>query len=208
MRDLNKNLSKKKVIIFDLDGTIIKLNVNWNKLKQILVDRFYSVYGQKKEFKTITECFNEIVARNDDSELNNLFALVRDYELKNIENLELIEETIYFINHLDQFGLNDQVFLAILSLNMKKTIKKSLKLAGLDNLFHFIVGKENVRKWKPDPSGLFKIKDHFGVNNEDMIYFGDLKKDVETGMNAGIDAYLIDKLIMLVKDKARLSLNS
>jgi len=208
MRDLNKNLSKKKVIIFDLDGTIIKLNVNWNKLKQILVDRFYSVYGQKKEFKTITECFNEIVARNDDSELNNLFALVRDYELKNIENLELIEETIYFINHLDQFGLNHQVFLAILSLNMKKTIRKSLKLAGLDNLFHFIIGKENVRKWKPDPSGLFKIKDHFGVNNEDMIYFGDLKKDVETGMNAGIDAYLIDKLIMLVKDKARLSLNS
>ena len=41
--------------------------------------------------------------------------------------------------------------------------------------------------------------DHYRVNKEDMIYFGDLEKDLATGANAGIEAHYIDALINLVK---------
>ncbi len=201
MKDLENLLSKKKVIVFDLDGTIVRLNVNWKNLRNLLSQTFYQLYGERKDFKTITECFNEIIERDDESQLEAFFKLVQDFELRNIENTELIEETIYFINNLEHFGITKQVFLAILSLNMQVTIKKTLTLANLSGKFSYIVGKENVRNWKPHPSGLLKIKDYFGVTREKMIYFGDLKKDVETGMNAGIDAFLIEQLIALVKEK-------
>ena len=61
--------------------------------------------------------------------------------------------------------------------------------------------QEDVRKWKPNPDGLFKIRDYYNVSEDDMIYIGDLEKDVTTGKNAGIDAYLIYDLINLVNKK-------
>jgi hypothetical protein len=39
------------------------------------------------------------------------------------------------------------------------------------------------------------------VDREEMIYFGDLEKDVLTGENAGVEAYYIDDLIKIVTDK-------
>ena len=41
--------------------------------------------------------------------------------------------------------------------------------------------------------------EHYKVNKEDMIYFGDLEKDLETGANAGIETRYIDELINFVK---------
>ena len=91
--------------------------------------------------------------------------------------------------------------MAILSLNTRKTIISSLKLAKIYNKFEIIVGREDVRKWKPNPEGLLKIQNHYNVRSEEMIYFGDLRKDVLTGNNAGIDAFLINDLISLVNKK-------
>ena len=77
----------------------------------------------------------------------------------------------------------------------------ALKLAKVDGLFDYIVGREDVKKWKPDPEGLLKIQDHYKLEKEQMVYIGDLPKDVQTGMNAGVDAYLITEIIELVNNK-------
>jgi pyrophosphatase PpaX len=91
--------------------------------------------------------------------------------------------------------------LAILSLNTRETIISSLKLTKIYNKFDIIVGREDVRKWKPNPEGLLKIQKHYNARREEMIYFGDLRKDVLTGNNAGIDAFYINELISLVHKK-------
>ncbi|MBD3216171.1 MAG: HAD-IA family hydrolase, partial [Candidatus Lokiarchaeota archaeon] len=65
--------------------------------------------------------------------------------------------------------------------------------------FDFIVGREDVRRWKPEPEGLIVIKNHYGIENDEMLYIGDMKKDILTGDNAGVDTYLIDDLIEYVK---------
>jgi HAD superfamily hydrolase (TIGR01549 family) len=73
-------------------------------------------------------------------------------------------------------------------------------MAGILDKFEFFVGREDVRKWKPEPDGLLKILDNFNVNSEDMIYFGDLEKDLLAGANAGVESYYIDTLINHVRD--------
>ncbi|MFX1276527.1 MAG: HAD family hydrolase [Promethearchaeota archaeon] len=201
MKELKEILYEKKVIVFDLDGTIIKLKVNWSDLRRILSERYFTLYGEKNDFKTVTECFNKIIDRKDEVELLRFFQIVQDYELKSIKNNELIEETAYFINNLEKFGVKQNTHLAILSLNMRETIIKSLTLVNLNEKFNYILGKENVRNWKPHPEGLLKIQDHFAESSENMIYFGDLKKDIQTGINAGIDAFFIEELIDLVNEK-------
>ncbi|MHA1486235.1 MAG: hypothetical protein ACTSSC_03575 [Promethearchaeota archaeon] len=42
--------------------------------------------------------------------------------------------------------------------------------------------------------------DNFNVNSEDMIYFGDLEKDLLAGANAGVESYYIDTLINHVRN--------
>jgi len=191
----------KKVIIFDLDGTIVHLKADWISLKSILAKKYKILYDEKCNFNTISACLSKIVERNDEKVLEDFFNIIRRYELVNIEENQPIKESIFFINHRHLFSIDKNTKLAILSLNTRNTIIKSLKLAKILEKIDFIVGREDVRKWKPNPEGLLKIKSYYNLKNEEMIYFGDLENDLKTGKNADIEAHYIDELIKFVNKK-------
>lgn len=204
MKNMSSKISfqNKKVIIFDLDGTIVQLAVDWDALKDILSNRYSKIYQVNScEFNSISRCLDYIVEREDEEELITFFEIIRSHETANLEENEEIEEVLYFITHLSEFGISDDTRLAVLSLNTRETIIQSLKNAEIYEKFDFIVGREDVRKWKPDPEGLLKIREHYGLKKNQLIYFGDMKKDLQTGRNAGIDAYYIDEIIEIVRKK-------
>jgi len=162
---------------------------------------YKKIYNENCSFDSVSACLSNIVEKSDFDILENFFDIIRQYEVDNIEENKLIEETIFFLNNLELFGIKNTTKFAILSLNTRVTIIESLKLANVLDKFNFFIGREDLRKWKPDPEGIYKIQDHFGIKKEEMIYFGDLKKDLLTGNNAGIEAYFIDDLIRLVNKK-------
>jgi phosphoglycolate phosphatase-like HAD superfamily hydrolase len=192
-------LRSKKVIVFDLDGTIVKLVADWHSLRKALNARYSENYEEKSHFHRMSDLLSDIVARGDEEELKHNFSIMQQYELENITQNEPINEVIYFINNKELFGVNPTVKLAIFSLNTRATITKSLQMAGIANKFALYIGREDVRAWKPEPEGLLKIQDYFQVIKEDMIYFGDLKIDLLAGANARVESYLIDDLISFIK---------
>ncbi|MFO7797977.1 MAG: HAD family hydrolase [Promethearchaeia archaeon] len=201
---LNKSAFQgKKVIVFDLDGTIVRLDVNWQELKNILSNRYSKIFDESCEFHSISECLSFVVAKDQKEELHNHFKIIREFEIKNIENNIPIPQTIELIKHKKKFGIPEDTKLAILSLNSRNTIKKSLKQEDILKYFDFIVGREDVRRWKPEPEGLIIIKDHFNVETDEMLFIGDMKKDLLTGTNAGVKAYLIDDLIQFVNNQQK-----
>ena len=191
----------KKVIVFDLDGTIVRLSVEWTSLKNKLKNEYSKLYDESCSFESISACLSKIVERNDNHVLESFFNIIRQYELERIQKTQPIEESVFFINNTELFGVKENTKLAILSLNTRRTIIYSLKLAKIYKKFDFIVGREDVRKWKPNPEGLLKIQNHYNVEKEEVIYFGDLRKDILTGTNARIDAFHISSLITLVNKK-------
>ena len=191
----------KRVIVFDLDGTIVRLSVEWISLKNKLMNEYLKIYDESCSFESVSACLSKIVERNDNHVLESFIDTIRQYELEKIHETQPIEETVFFINNKELFGVKKNTKLAILSLNTRKTIISSLKLVKIYNKFGIIIGREDVRKWKPNPEGLLKIQNHYNVRREEMIYFGDLRKDVLTGNNAGIDAFYINELISLVHKK-------
>jgi len=199
MKDFS--LETKKVIIFDLDGTIVHLKADWMSLKSKLAEKYNTLYDDKCNFHSISACLSKIVERNDEKALEDFFNVIRHYEHESIEENQPIKESIFFINNRYLFAIDKDTKFAILSLNTRNTIIKSLKLAKIFEKVDFIVGREDVRKWKPDPEGLIKIKSHYKLKDEEMIYFGDLENDLKTGKNANIEAYNIDELINLVTKK-------
>ena len=198
----NISFENKRIIVFDLDGTIVYLDTDWHHLKMLLSKRFAKLYqGEKCEFEHISACLSHIVKKNDEIELSKFFDMILEYEMKNIKNNIEIEESVFFINHLELFGVKKETKLAILSLNMRETIMTTLKLANLTQRFDLIIGREDVRAWKPDPFGLLKIQKYFNVKKEEIIYFGDTETDLKAGNNAGIEVHLVKELINLVKNK-------
>jgi phosphoglycolate phosphatase-like HAD superfamily hydrolase len=197
--NIASSLKSKKLIVFDLDGTIVNLAADWHSLRKMLNARYSKMYKEQGQFSSMSGLLNDIVSRGDEEELQNNFSIMQQYELENITKNEPIKEVVHFINNLEFFGVNSTTKLAVFSLNTRATIIKSLQLAGVANKFEFFIGREDVRAWKPEPEGLLKIRDHFQVLNEDMIYFGDLKKDLLAGANAGVESYFISDLIKLVK---------
>lgn len=191
----------KRVIVFDLDGTIVRLSVEWISLKNKLMNEYSKIYDESCSFESVSACLSKIVEKNDNHVLESFIDTIRQYELEKIHETQPIEEIVFFINNKELFGVRKNTKLAILSLNTRKTIISSLKLTKIYNKFEIIVGREDVRKWKPNPEGLLKIQNHYNVRREEMIYFGDLRKDVLTGNNAGIDAFYINELISLVHKK-------
>jgi beta-phosphoglucomutase-like phosphatase (HAD superfamily) len=191
----------KKVIIFDLDGTIVKLSADWKSLKDSLLSLYNERYNEDCNFKRVSTCLDQVVQKKDEATLQDFFDFIREFELKNIEDTQIIEETIYFINHKELFGVNKKAKFAILSLNTRSTIKRALEIAKISDKINFIVGREDVRRWKPAPDGIIKIQKYYNLAKNQMIFFGDLKNDILTGRNSGIDVYYIDDLIDLVKKK-------
>ena len=192
-------LSSKKVIVFDLDGTIVRLTADWHSLVKALNARYYEKNKKKGGFHRISNLLNDIVTQGEEEELQYNFNIIQQYELENIKKTEPIKDVIFFINNRASFGVNSAARLAIFSLNTKATIRKSLEISGLVKEFDFYVGREDVRAWKPEPDGILKIRDFFQVSNEDIIYFGDLKIDLLAGKNAGVDSYIIDDLLKYIR---------
>ncbi|MFX0005957.1 MAG: HAD family hydrolase [Candidatus Hermodarchaeota archaeon] len=193
----------KKVLVFDLDGTIVNLKADWIILRDILVKNYYERYKEDCNIDRISTCLEEIVKKKDEATLQDFFDIIREFEQKNLEDIEPIEETIFFINNKELFNVREETKIVILSLNTRNTIIKALKDAKIYNKINFIVGREDVRKWKPAPNGLLKIQNHYNINKNEMLFFGDLENDIITGKNAGIKAYYIQDLIELVRKKKR-----
>ena len=194
------SFTEKKVIVFDLDGTIVRLAADWHSLYKALTARYTEKNREAINHKSMSAILSSIIEKGDEEELQLNFNLMRQYELENITSNEPIKETIYFINNKELFGVSPMAKLAVFSLNFRSTILKSLEMAGILNKFEFFVGREDVRKWKPEPDGLLKILDYFKVNTEEMIYFGDVEKDLLAGANAGVESYYIDTLINHVRN--------
>lgn len=190
----------KKVIIFDLDGTLVNLNVNWRELKDTLNSRYSKIYDEADcQFNSISRCLSFIVDQDDEAELNNFFQIIRKHELGGIKGSEINEKAVSFIKNLEKFGLEDGVEFAVFSLNTRDCVKEALDLANIREKIDYIVGREDVRKWKPNPEGLLKIQEHYNLKKEEMIYIGDMAKDIEAGKRAGVKTCWIEDLNDLVE---------
>jgi len=188
-----------QVIIFDFDGTIVKLHVDWDALRKILSEKYMNDFGEVQTFKQITKDLQKVVIRGDPELIDSYIRTIEKFERENVREYSFLEDVIYFIKNLENLGINSNVKLAIFSLNFRSTIFTILSQHDLLGRFHYIVGREDVVEWKPDPEGLFKILKHFNVSNNRSIYVGDSEFDLEAGKNAKIKTYLIENFINKIR---------
>ena len=180
-----------KLIIFDLDGTLIDSIEGWIKAFQQSFERFGMKVGRKK----LTELFGK-------SDIEIVKALV-----KNPEKREMVLKYLYQLKKgdelLKEFKLHRNAkrvlkklkekgyTIALATGNRKDFCSKVLKHFGLTDFFDIIVTVDDVRKGKPEPEMLIKCLNRAKVEKDEAIYICDSLPDVLASKKAGIKCFLV-----------------
>jgi len=169
-------------VIFDFDGVIVDLFVDWLGLKQELKSKFF-LNGEIK----LNDILAEVNKKLGPEGLKDAYNLVEIYELK-YSNKTIVNKNILGVFN-DCYKKN--IKLGIFSSNMKKTIDYFLEKLRIKNLFNIIVAKEDIKAYKPNPEGLKLIIDKWKIDKNNLIFIGNDENDKICGERAGIKTFII-----------------
>jgi HAD superfamily hydrolase (TIGR01549 family) len=175
-------------VIFDLDGTIAKLHVDWELMKLDIKRYLHSNYNVVKAPKNLNEDLDDTLEKLGKEAESGVNRIIEEHELRNMEEVEAIKDTITLIKKFKDNGKK----LVVFSTNMRRTVETVLSNLGLDKYFDFIVAREDVKRHKPNPEGLSKIINHLRVSKSRVLYIGNDWKDTKVGKSIGVKVIKID----------------
>lgn len=192
--DLQKYLLKhpKTHLIFDLDETLAKLNIDWSSYRKGIWDTVATFDKPLTEdvpfepWMSLT-LINRAVEKHGETAKKTISSFITTYETShyhgytpNIPLLSFIQEN------------KDVYSFFIWTNNSTAVIQDFLVKEHLCNMFKKMVSRDIVSYVKPDPDGFSYIRDP-RVPLSQYLFIGDNPRtDQLAAQNAGIDFFLID----------------
>ena len=208
MQDLD--LAKKKLFIFDLDGTLIDsvgdpwinvekeilLNLGWDIEDDITFEEKFN-YRLSESYKhdNVFMKFAEISISQYNIDMG--VAEYYDYRLKNSK--EIVSRNIPFRDKAPEFlkllqETNKKIAVGTMSnrdiFDIFATAESHTQLFDL-NKMDLVMTEDDVVKYKPEPDIYNKIVRTMGIDKKDVVIIEDSLGGVLAGRNAGIDTIAI-----------------
>lgn len=180
-----------KVILFDIDGTLIdSAEANWkfhNTLNKKYGGREISIGEYKKVFyshtlRSVTKlCCPQLTEKQLDEACKYGISIYPQFH-------KFIKVNKNVIEVLEQ--LHGKLRLGIVTSRIGTAILDELGDFGIRNFFEHIVTFNDYTKPKPDPEPLLIALRKFSVAPSEAIYVGDSEKDVECCRRAGMKSII------------------
>lgn len=175
-RQFIKKINNKKILIWDFDGTIADLNIDWVGLKDELRSL---VKTPDLQNGSLNDVIYELINMHQKKE--KIFQIIRKYEKRCEFNIN--KEAVSFIEQYQ-----GRYRMAIFSDNLKETIVDILKQCNLFKYFDVIVSKEDVNRFKPDVDGIYKIYKYMNEKDKKKyIMIGNSSKDKKVAYRFNIN---------------------
>jgi phosphoglycolate phosphatase len=171
-----------EAIVYDLDGTLARLRVDWGAVREDVAAKFS--------------------ARGFDVADADLWDLLERAQRDPLERL--VEETIAEheregARKSDRLPLADElpqdVPVGVCSLNAEAACRIALQIHGLDHHVGTVVGRDTVETYKPDPEPLLRTVQDLSARPAETLFVGDSERDAVTAERAGVSfQYASDRL--------------
>lgn len=184
---------KVKILIFDFDNTLVKLNINWVSVK-LNIEHYLESRGYKIKLTRLGPQLNEILRiisqkkgkRQVNKIKKDIDAIFQNEESKSVKSVIINEKIAKLLKNLN--GKNIKT--AILSDNGEKTIK-SVVAKNFRNRFNYIVGRESKTYFKPHPAGLKLIIKKAHCSKEEVLLIGDSSYDKELAEKNDVKYFIL-----------------
>ncbi|QQR65732.1 MAG: HAD family hydrolase [Candidatus Brocadia sp.] len=157
-------------IIFDMDGTLTKPNVDFAALEREI--------GAKVGF------IIDYAERSSPEERKRALDILERYEAQAAMESELNEGVVDMLEYVSKKQLKK----ALLTRNSRKSVETVLRKHSLH--FEFIVSREDTKP-KPAPDPIFLLSKKMNIHTDHLLMVGDYKYDIICGKAAGTKTVLL-----------------
>ena len=164
------------LIAFDLDGTLIELNIPFDEIRRKL--------GIEQRF-----ILESIMAEKDENRRKEMFMVLEEYEIRSA----MAAKPAFYARELLS-ALDGKAIKGVITRNSRKSVELISKRFGFK--FDFIIAREDGEP-KPSPQPVKLALNKFNVEPSRALMVGDFLFDLLAGKEAGV------KTVLIVTEKNR-----
>jgi phosphoglycolate phosphatase len=177
-----------KTIIFDFDGTLAKLNIDFHQMREGVGKLILSYGITRDELHTdfVLEMIDSAAAilNQRSPHISKKFfdeanSIIEKIEIEAAENGELFDRTKELLNSLKSLKIS----CGIITRNCAKAVK--IVFPDILSYCPVVVCRDAVNKVKPHPEHLNKALNKLGGSAKHTLMIGDHPLDIKTGRRAG-----------------------
>ena len=168
-------------IIFDLDGTLVRLPIRY----EVIFEKLQSLFDTQDEFKPLIPIILE-KANNDAKLIQRAFDLICEEETQAANDFKIIDDAIDTLNYFK----NRNYSLSLVTMQCMKAAKLVLDKMQISELFSSIITRDD------SPQRSIQIKNSveiLSLSPDNVIVIGDRIHDVKSAKEVGCSAILFNK---------------
>jgi len=165
-------------VVYDLDGTLVRLAVDWPAVRRSVAGVFRSD-GRDPGEDSLWDLLERSAATERLRErVNETIAAHEREGARRSERLALADECVAVARDRP---------VGVVSLNAESACRVALETHALGDAVGVVVGRDTVSERKPAPAPLRVALDRLGVAPGNAVFVGDVARDRECAERAGVD---------------------
>jgi phosphoglycolate phosphatase len=179
-----------KAIIFDFDGTLAVLNIDFNAMRERVFDlmRHFGIEEELIKEKYLLEVIDEacqILEKTNPSSAEEFYQkahqILHQVEMMAAEKGRLIPGMEGTLKNLRGRGIK----VGIVTRNCEEAVRKVFP--SIDVFCDVFVSRNSVKKVKPHPDHLTYVMESLKVSGDEAWMVGDHPTDIQAGRQAGME---------------------
>ena len=183
------SFQKIKAIIFDFDGTLAVLNIDFSLMREKVLDliRHYGIEEETIQEKYLLEIIDEvyqILWKKNPSGAEAFFQeshrILHKVEMRAAEEGRLISGTEATLKTLREKGVK----VGVITRNCEDAVRKVFP--NINDFCNAFVSRNSVKKVKPHPDHLTYVIELLKTSGEESVMVGDHITDIQAGKRVGM----------------------